>query len=97
MQGLQIIKDQRWKQETLPDGLVGVCAAFAPEVSILQELLCVSCSRFCLIDEVAVQPWVICIFKPVTWVPTTGCRFHMASATVKPKPSRIQRCKITLE
>src|SRR6266496_2784794 len=54
LQRLQVIQDQRWKQETLPDGLVRIRAQFAPEVTILEELKCVSCSRFCLIDEVPV-------------------------------------------
>ena len=54
LQRLQVIQDQRGKQETLPDGLVGICAEFAPEVTILEELKRVSSSPFCIIDEVSV-------------------------------------------
>src|SRR5271157_4848905 len=54
LQRLQVIQNQRWKQETLPDGLVGVRAQFVPEVTVLEELQRVSCSRFCLIDEVPI-------------------------------------------
>src|SRR5947207_3035793 len=55
LQRLQVIQDQRGKQETLPDSLVGMCAEFAPQVTILEQLERVSCSPFCIIDEVAVR------------------------------------------
>jgi hypothetical protein len=54
LQRLQVIQDQRWKQETLPDGLIRVRAQFVPSGTILEELQRVSRRRFCLIDEVPV-------------------------------------------
>src|SRR6266849_2379187 len=53
-QRLKVAQDHRGEEELLPDGLVSIFAEFAPEVTILQEIECISCSCLRIINQVAV-------------------------------------------
>jgi hypothetical protein len=49
------------------------------------------------VDQVAILPVLDWTVMPPTDEATTGGAFHIASATASPKPSRVERCRMTLE
>jgi hypothetical protein len=94
---VEILYDHYGQQVMLLDTLVSVFAEPAPEVPILDQFERVLRAGFRIIGDKPVLPIDNLRRKPVADVPTTGWNFHMASVTVKPKPSRMERWSTALE
>src|SRR5207302_8159452 len=53
-EGIEILQNHRGEEVIVPDVLMCLLAEFTPQISVLNELECMLCTRFCVISNIAV-------------------------------------------